>query len=301
MLQRHEWDKLGGLLFVARRLVEGMWAGRHAATRQGSGLEFHEYRSYVPGDVPGDIDWKLYGRTDRLFVRRYRQTTDLHAYVMVDCSASMDFAGLARRRGAVSKLDYATQLAAAIAFLTIRQADRAGLGLFSDRLHSHLPAVGTWSHLHRLCHELERAQAVKGEGDVHQSLLGAHALMRRRGVLVLISDLLDDAQPILDGLLRFRHDRFEVVVFQVLTPDELNLSAARGGMLRLVDAETGRRMRTDPRQIASSYNARIGEHLATLRRACLARGIDHNLLVTDQPCHAALRRYLSHRQATGAR
>ena len=334
-------------MFVARRRVEGLWSGRHVSLRYGAGQEFHDYRSYCPGDDTADIDWKLFGRTDRYFVRRQRQLTDLHAYLMLDGSASMDFAGLDGQARPIvdpdqpTKWRYGAELAAALAFLMVRQSDRAGLGLFDQRLKSHLPPGGTWAHLQSLCATLEasgprpggpgrwengtalnilrgdtetQSQGTKrghstfqrqgnverrpySDSGVGTSLAEAHALMHRRGLVVLISDLLDEPAGLFDGLSRFRHDRFDVIVFQVLTPQELDLRGLEGLHLKMVDAETGQRAPTDIGTIRRDYADRMAGHLGQLRRGCAARGIDYNLLTTDQPVATALRRYLVRRSA----
>ena len=298
-----DWHKLGGLMFVARRLVEGLLTGQHAALGLGPGVDFHDYRAYTPGDPLSDVDWKLYGRTDRFYLRRYRHLSELHAYLMLDCSASMHFSGLDRRgrplpaKQVSTKLSYGAALAAAIGFLTIRQADRAGVGLFSDRIIEHLPPGGTWAHLKRLCNVLENARPRQGQGRLKASLRQAHALMKRRGLLVIISDLLEDPDELLDGLSRFRHDRFEVIVFQTLSPQELDLSGLGRLSLEMVDSETHQRLRTDVDRTAKAYAERMQQHISQIRRGCLGQGIDFNLLCTDQPVTGALRRYLVKRSA----
>jgi uncharacterized protein (DUF58 family) len=301
MLDLSNWSQLGGLIFAARRLVEGLWAGRHPSIRQGSGLDFHDYRIYTPGDDPAQVDWKLFGRTDRYFVRRYQQQTDLNATILVDCSASMDFAKLdpAGRslRGAkvMSKLRCAQLLAAAIAFLTIRQGDRAGVGLFADKLIEHIPPASTWAHLKRLCSVLERAQP-RGQGDLGAALRQAHALRSRRGLLVILSDLLDEPQPFFDGLSRFRHDHFDVIVFQILSQQELRLAGIENARLQLIDSETKQRLPSDLRLVSDRYRQLMQDHLAALRRGCQARRVDHNLVLLDEPATAALRRYVQRRR-----
>jgi uncharacterized protein (DUF58 family) len=318
-LDPSQWSSLGGLMFVARRLVEGLWAGRHASPRRGHGLEFHDYRSYSPGDATSDIDWKVFGRTDRLYLKRYLQQTDLNVHILVDVSASMDFAGLDHRGVAIkgkdqpTKLRYAQLLAAALSFLIIRQGDRAGLGLYTDTIRQHLPPAGTWAHLMRLCSALEETQAdaVLGDsesttGQTGTALRQSHALLRHgrggarsRGLVVLISDLLDPPEPMLDGLDLLRHDQFDVILFGILTQQELDLAGMNDLRLLMVDAETHQRVGTDIGAVRRQYSQLMAEHLAQLSRACAARNIDYNLLTTDQPVIEALRRYLVRRSVMG--
>ncbi len=305
-----DWSQLGGLIFVARRLVEGLWAGRHASVSRGPGLEFHDYRAYVPGDALADLDWKVYGRTDRLYLRRHRQRTDLKLHLAVDASASMDFAGVFPDRQSrpdgdaqdapetqATKFRYAQSLAAALALLAIRQSDRVGLSVFSDRVLTHLPGGGAWPHLQRICAALEKAGTEPGEGGLAASLQQVHALLPQRSLLVLIGDLLDDPAALFEGLSRFRHDRREVIIFQVLHPQELTLAGLEGVRLRAIDSETGDRLTTDFSRVRKGYDAALQRHLHLIASGCAARGVDYNLLTTDMPIATALRRYLARRQA----
>ena len=289
MIGYEHWRQLGGLYFAARRAVEGLWAGRHVSSRLGSGLEFHDYRQYTPGDPLAHIDWKLFGRTDRHYIRRYEQLTDLNAYVMLDMSASMNFAG-SERRGSATKLTFASTLAASIAFLTVRQTDRVGLGLYADRLIHHLPPAGSMASLKRFCSiiEHEAMSPVQQPTDVGTSLIEAHALLKRRGLMVLIGDLLDDPAPMLDAMNRFLHDRFDIIVFQVLTPQEIDLEQINS---------TRSRLDTHVPSVKARYQDLITKHLQTIRSGCVARGVDYNLLTTDVSIVEALRRYLVKRTA----
>jgi uncharacterized protein (DUF58 family) len=292
---------LRGLVFTARRLVDGLYAGRHGSPRTGQGSDFHDYRAYCPGDDTSSVDWKLFGRTNRYYVRRHRHLSDLQVYLMVDCPASMDFAGLDGRGAPLqspdtpTKLSYAKTLAAAIAYLTVRQGDRVGVGLFTDKLDHHLPPGGTPAHLERLCVALEQAPPGPGQGDVNHALRQAHRLTRRRGLYVLVSDLLDEPGPLFDGLGLLRHDGSEVIVLQVLTPTELDLPALGGQRLRLIDAETHRSVTADVPTARRQYAQAVSEHLAILRRGCASQGVDYNLATTDTPATRSLRRYLVRR------
>jgi len=287
-------------MFTARTLVDGLYAGGHASPRHGPGIEFHDYRAYVPGDDPAAIDWKLYGRTDRYYLRRYQRYTDLRAHLLVDVSRSMDYP---RGRGVGrSKLAIARELAAAIAFLAVRQRDRVGLALAGDAtadpaLQAYLPPGGTWPHLMRLCQRLEAAEPASGPANLGAALRHLHALARRRGLVILLSDLLDDPAPLFDGLARLRHDRFEVIVFQVLTPTELDLGRLGASRLKLREMERVGEVATHVPSVQRRYARLMREHLDTVRRGCVGRGCDHVLVRTDRPVIESLARYLSGRAA----
>lgn len=304
-MESSSWSQLGGLMFVARRAVEGLWAGRHASPRLGSGQEFHDYRAYSPGDDVRDLDWKVLGRTDRLYLRRHQLLTDMQAYLMVDVSASMAFAGLDASGRAMecrpgllpSKLQYAEMLAAAIAFLTVRQSDRAGVGLMARGLSGHLPPAGSWSHLRQVISMLESATPAEGEGDLGAALRQAHRLLRRRGVVIVISDFLDEPEGVLDGLARLRHGKFDVIALQVLTRQELDLGGIEDLSMRLVDPETQRGPATRVGGVAEEYRRLMREHITRLSRRCGAMGVDYSLLTTDQSVTWALRRHLLRRSA----
>jgi len=287
-------------MFTAKTLVDGLYAGGHASPRHGPGIEFHDYRAYVPGDDPAAIDWKLYGRTDRYYLRRYQRYTDLRAHLLVDVSRSMDYPrgrGMGRR-----KLDVARELAAAIAFLAVRQRDRVGLALAGPALDGptlqhYLAPGGTWPHLMRVCQTLEAAEPAYGPADLGDALRHLHTLARRRGLVVLISDLLDEPAPLFDGLARLRHDRFEVIVFQVLAPAELDLGQLGARRLKLREMERVGEVATHVPAVQRRYAQLMREHLDTVRRGCAGRGCDHVLVRTDRPVVEALAQYLSGRAA----
>jgi len=293
--------RLQGLMFNARELVNGLYAGRHGSRRRGSGLEFHDYRAYCPGDEVAGIDWKLFGRTDRYYLRRHRQLTDQQVYIMVDRTASMNFPTPDLRNQATpapaTKLAHAKTLAAAIAMLTIGQNDRIGLGLFSNQLDHHVPMGSTWNHLQELCRVLEQSKPAASPGNLSTAIAQMLGLVRYRGLIVLIADLLDDPQPLLEGLNQLRHARFDVIVFQVLTTLELDLTPLGNQSLQVVDAETHQTLVINPSQMGPRYRCLMSKHLGAIRNTCGALGIDHNLVTTDQPAVDALRHYLTRRVA----
>ncbi len=296
---------LHGLVFAARRLVDGLHAGRHGSVRTGPGVEFYDYRAYCPGDEVSKIDWKLFGRTNRYYIRKHRQFTDLHVYLLVDCTASMDFAAINHGKGAtsgsepVTKIAYAKSLAAAIGYLTVRQHDRVGLGLCSNRLDHHTPPGGTWSHFQKICWTLEQANTASGPGDMSVGLRHTHSLMKRRGVIVLLSDLLEEPGPVLDAMKRLRHDRFEVIVFHLLTRSELDLGSLGDRRVKFVDAEIGHSVSTHVGQIRTRYRQLVTKHLTAIRQGCSRLGVDYSLVTTDRSAVLSLRRYLIRRAMLG--
>jgi len=327
LLTAGELARLGDLMFVARRLVEGLYAGRHASPRRGHSTEFYDFRGYVAGDEPRRVDWKLFGRTDRLYVRRYRHDAELTMHLAVDRSASMGFgaveAGGARRsRGAtwaeraggsmpVTKWDYARQVAAALAFLAVRQGDRVSLTLLGEQVEPIVGVGGTAEHLQRLVRGLETA-ACAGRLEVERAMrelagrvAGQRGAARRRGeaparnsrggrgLVILIGDLLDEATTWLEGIGGLAHQRLDVVVMQVLTPDELEVSGL--GSRRLVDMETGRSLRTYGAEVAGRYERALRDHLEALREGLTRMGADYQFWTTNRPPLEALRGYVARR------
>jgi uncharacterized protein (DUF58 family) len=304
MLPVTDWSKLGDLMFQARRLVDGLYAGRHLSPQPGPGIDFFDYRQYSSGDPIASVDWKLLGRTDRPYIRRYRRHTDMHVHLLVDVSASMRFARLEAGRGGddlPSKQQAAAALAAAIAMLAVRQADRVGMSLFGAGLTGHIPASGGWAHLQRVVHALEHAPQPQGAGDIGAAIRQCHALLRRRGLIIVISDLLDEPADLFDGMSRLRHDRFEVIAFQVLSPAELGLSGVGAQQsLKLIDQETQHAVHAQIGQVRQRYTQMIESHVAAIAAGCAARGADHHLVRTDRGVMAALRDYLVRRWASMA-
>lgn len=284
-----------GLMLTARRVLEGLYAGHHRSRHGGPDVDFHHYRAYCPGDEVAQIDWKLFGRTNRYYVRQQRRLSSLQVYVMVDRTASMNFAGAnssSQNRHEPTKLAHAKTVAAAIAMLSVRQGDQVGLGLFSSQIDRHIPMGGTWPHLNQICSALEQTEAAPGIGDMGDVLQQAHHLVRRRGLVVLIADLLDEPKPLMDGLSRLRHDRFDVIVIQVLTRQELDLSQMDRQRLQIVDAETRQSLATSPPLIWRRYNRLVSQHIAVIRQGCNRLGIDHHLVTTDLSAVEALRQIL---------
>ena len=298
LIDHEDWRQLGDLFIVAKRMVEGMHIGRHRSPRRGESTEFYDYKNYTPGDDLRRLDWKAFARTDRLFIRRFQHEADLSIHVIVDSSASMDFEGI--ERTTVSKWTYASQLAAALTYLAVRQSDRVGLSLIADECHATLPAMGTMQHMRQVVSLLE-SMSCAHETVPRRALSQAHQALRhhlpRRGVVVLISDLLGEPTDWLAGMEPLVHDRFDVMVLQVLHPEELDLSHSITGGARLVDAETDELIRVFGPAIHAGYRDRIRKHNERLQSGIVRLGLDYQLATTAQSPVETLRSILLRRSA----
>jgi uncharacterized protein (DUF58 family) len=272
----------------ARLVVEGFLTGLHRSPFHGFSVEFAEHRPYSPGDPIRHLDWKVFGKQDRYYIKRYHEETNLRAYMLVDQSASMGFA----RGGRPTKLEYASSLAAALAYLMLGQQDAVGLLLFAEKIERYVPPRSVRSHLHQLLAELGRARPQNGT-HVAPCLTSLAESIKRRGLVMVFSDLLDDPDEVLAGLKAFRHRRHEVVVFHVLDPDERKFPFHEP--VEIEDMESRERLITHGWEVAREYRLRIEEWCARLQRECRERLIDYVPLDTATPFDVALIRYLEKR------
>lgn len=289
-LNPQDLARLRHVMFAARRPVEGRFAGRHASPQFGRGIEFSDYRLYMPGDEIADIDWKIYGRTDRLYVKRFEHQSEMNVHLMLDASASMAYG-----QPDQTKYDHAARLAAAIALLVIQQQDRVGFAIARRGLQYTRQPRTSYGHLIGILTDMELAEPT-GEAGLATALTRYANRAGRRGVLILLSDLLDDAQPILDALSRYTARGIEVIVFHVLHADELHLPPDLHDAA-LTDSETGQRLTVNVDDIRADYQRRLQRFLDGWAHALRARGIDHNLASTATEYHAILQRYLFTRAA----
>lgn len=270
-------DRMPDLHVIALALVDGLRQGRHATPQRGGSTEFFDYRMYVPGDDGRRVDWKLFGKTDRLYLRRHRRFADLTVQIIVDCSTSMEFASA----GGVSKYRYASMLAAALAMVTVRQGDRAALALAREQIAAALPAGGTLEHLHRVIHLLEDTTP-GGPTGLPDCLVQAQQLIPGRRVVVIISDFLVDLEPLRRSLHPIAHQGCDVAAIQLLTPEELSLKGLGGG--RFIDDETGLSVRSHAPSVVRDYERLIREHIDSLRSAFRSRGMGfHSARTTHSP------------------
>jgi uncharacterized protein (DUF58 family) len=285
--------KLNSMELRARAIVEGHYSGQHRSPYRGASVEFADHREYSHGDELRHLDWKVYARTDRFFIKEYDAETNLSVHLLLDASRSMDFA-----TGALTKLDYARSLCAGLAYLAVRQRDAAGLVTFDLQVRERLPALTKRAHLQRLFDTLDGVTP-GGETNIATVLEQIAATVTRRGVIVLVSDLLDEPESVLRALGYFRHRGHDVLVLHVMDPGELRFDF-RGPTL-FQDIESGERMLSDGGEVRGEYLAALRGFLVELQDGCRHRSIDYALMDTSQPFDRALTAYLAHRQAAVGR
>src|SRR5579862_8819590 len=267
--------RLGTLELKARTIVEGLLSGLHRSPFKGFSVEFAEYRQYIPGDDLATIDWKVYARSDRYYVKKFEEETNLDCHLMVDVSASMSYGS-----HAFTKLEYASCLAGALAYLMNRQRDAVGLVGFDDRIVSMLPASARPGHLRSVLLTLEQFKPGQ-RTDVAKPLHQLADTLSKRGMVIVMSDLLDDPEAVIRGLKHFQFRGTDVVVFHVLDPDELDFPFDRA--TRFEDLETNEEVMAVPETVREQYLAEIGALIERYRRELGASGIDYHLLSTRQP------------------
>ena len=294
LLDPLEVSALGGLELVAEGVVEGFLSGLHRSPFRGFSVEFAEHRPYQPGDELRYLDWKVVGRRDRLYVKQYVEETNLRATLVLDVSRSMAWSGDPEHR--LSKFDYATRLAASLALVLIRQRDATGLIGFDDEVRCAIAPrarPGQWHVLVRALLDL-----APGGGTAAEQALGrVTGLLRRRGLVVFISDLLVDRDLVLLALRYLRHRGHQVVVFHLMDPAELDLVAA--GQARFVDPETHEGVIASPRDLRRDYRATVDRVVAAWRRELRSGGIAYHHVSTATPFGHALRRAAAGRARLG--
>lgn len=288
-------SRLANMELRARLIVEGFIAGLHRSPYHGFSVEFAEYRQYNAGESTKNIDWKIYAKTDRYYLKIFEDETNLRGTLLLDRSASMDFSGGASA-GGVTKLRYGAMLCAALSYLMIKQRDAAGLAVFDDRLGEIVPHRSARRHLFRLLQVLENVTP-GGMTGISRALHDMAERIHRRGLVVLVSDLIDEPEDVINGLKHFRHRGHELVVFHLLDPVELSLDY--GGEVTFVDRETGEKLRAQPWFVRKEYRRNVAEWTSYLERRCVENAIDYNLITTATPFDEALVSYLGKRGRMG--
>jgi uncharacterized protein (DUF58 family) len=281
--------QLANMELRARLVVEGFITGLHRSPYHGFSVEFTEHRQYMPGDEIKHIDWKAYGKTDRFYIKQFEEETNLKSYLIVDASRSMDYAS----KGNIKKFEYASYIAAALAYLMIEQRDAVGLTLFDEGVRLLLPPRATRSYLKVILKELELARPAKKTGTAASLHLIAEQ-MKRRGLVIILSDLFDQPESVMTALKHFRHKGNEVVMMHVLDP--LERSFAFGGDAIFKDLETQEELMTQPWHIQKAYQQSMQEFLDFYKRRCRDNNIDYVLLDTSTSFDKALFEYLNKRK-----
>ena len=290
-LAPEQLHRLGRLDLIARRVVEGFLVGLHRSPYHGFSVEFAEYRQYIPGEPVTDLDWRIYAKTDRHYLKVFAEETNLRATLMVDCSASMNFSG---GPDGLTKAGYARMLAAALAYMLLRQNDAVWLELFDDAPLVAVPARTVGRQFFQILKQLDDMPAGKGT-NLGPVLHSVAERVRRRGLVALFSDLMDDPEAVVSGLKHFRHRGHEVMVFQILDPREIDLEFSGETEFTAMESP-GESMRVEPAHVRSAYRRRFESWRRDLRRACRRHRIDLVELTTDTPFDRALLAYLGKRR-----
>ena len=280
--------RLGTLELKARTIVEGFLSGLHRSPFKGFSVEFAEYRQYMPGDDLSTIDWKVYARSDRYYVKKFEEETNLECHLLIDVSGSMGYGG---HRG-MTKFEYGACLAASLAYLMNRQRDAVGLMAFDETIVSMLPSSSRTGQLRAVLLTLDRLKTGR-ETNVSKPLHQLADSLGKRGMVVLISDLLDDPESVIRGLKHFHFRGTDVIVFHILDPDEINFPFERA--TRFEDLETTEEVMAVPGAVRDHYVREMGSLIERYRRELGASGIDYQLLTTNHPLELALMSYLSRR------
>lgn len=282
-------SKLSTLLLRARYVVEGLLSGVHTSPYKGFSVEFSEHRQYVPGDEIRHIDWKAYAKFDRYYIKEYEEETNLRCYLLIDASASMNY-----RSNGVSKFDYACYLAAALAYIMLNQQDLVGLVTFSDGIRQQLPPRSSPGHLRAVLDRLEQT-APTGDTNLGRTLHHVASQLKRRGLVIVLSDLLDEPLEVVQGLRHLRYQKHEVLVFHVLDDDEITFPFTQ--LTQFEDLEDETRVITDPRAIAADYQEQMQQFIKEYETMCRRQSIDYTLVNTTTPLDKGLLKYLAWRGA----
>jgi uncharacterized protein (DUF58 family) len=279
--------RLGKLNLIARTAMEGFITGLHRSPHHGFSVEFSEHREYVSGDDLRHLDWVALARTDRYYIKRYEQETNLRAHILLDASGSMAYGS-----GGMTKFEYGCRLASLIAYLMVRQQDVVGLVIFDKAIRRHIPPGGTATHLNRLFTSLE--DIVPGDVTaVGRTFHDMAEKIARRGLIVIISDLYDEPLEVVRALRHFRHNKHQVIVFHVFDQAELDLPFNK--LVTFVDMETQEKLQIDPKFIRDEYRRQIDDFIGRYRRDCSDSSIEYIMTSTATPYDVTLRSFLASR------
>ena len=283
-------QRMGDLELIAREVVEGLRVGSHRSPLRGFSTEFAHHRQYSPGDEIRDIDWRVFGRTDRYYTKLYEAETNFDCTILIDASASMGYGS-----GKVNKLEYAKFLAASLAYVVLKQRDSVGLSVFDSEMREYLPprsAMGVILQIDQLLRDIKPTPKTSIAKQLHDIAL----MMKRRSFVILISDLFSDVDDILAGLDHLRHDGHNVVVMHTLDPYEIEFPFK--GTWQFDGLEGEEPLTTQPERIRDNYLASFGEYLEALKAGCVASHIDYTTVDTSRPLDGLLSEFFHLRQST---
>ena len=278
-------QKISNLQILARQVVEGFCTGLHRSPHKGYSVEFRQHRQYVHGDEIRHLDWKVFGKSDRFYIREYEEETNLRANLILDCSGSMGYAS-----DEISKHHYAVRLAACLSYLMMNQADGVGLVTFDKKIRDYIPPRTTPKHLKILLDKLEKSK-VGGETELGKVFSDLVPKLHRRGLIIIISDCFCDVQGILKSMAHFRHAHHEIIIFQIWDRAELDFPFDR--WTKFESLENDSHQLIDPAHVKASYMKRLDEFREQLKKGCHRHKVDLVPLVTDEPYADALAKYLT--------
>ncbi|QDT33826.1 DUF58 domain-containing protein [Thalassoglobus polymorphus] len=292
VLTPHDIGKFTNLQVFAKQVVEGFCSGLHRSPHKGFSVEFKEHRSYVPGDDIRSIDWKLFGKTDRLYIREYEEETNLRCTILLDSSGSMGYTGT--RSHGLTKHAYAVRTAACLTYLMLQQQDSVGLVTFDKKVRRYIPPRARPKHLQAILGELEK-QNPKHETELGSVFHEMVAKLHRRGLLMIISDLFGDVDQLMKSLAHFRHANHEIVIFQIWDPDELDFPFRQWTQFASLEAADNRHL-VDPAQLRNAYLEKLNQFREQLANGCNRHRISLVPMTTDQPFADSLAAYLALRR-----
>ncbi len=281
--------RINKLEMRARAVVEGVVSGMHKSPHRGSSVEFAQHRDYVPGDEIRHIDWKVYARSDRYQIKQFEEETNLKATLVLDCSASMDYKGV---KSQLSKREYASVIAAAITSLLLKQRDSVGLAMFDSGVRQFIPPASTSAHMRLILETLGKSES-QPKTDLSETFHDLAERIRRRGMLIILSDLFGDPEEILRGLQHFRHRKHEAVVFHILDRDELAFPFKDTSLFEGMEGEES--LMAEPNALRKGYLEAFEAFLDRMKRGCRELDMDYHIFPTDEPIDVALSNYLARR------
>ena len=274
-LKPEDINKLRNYEFGAKALVEGYLSGRHRSKQRGSSTEFHEYRQYTPGDDPAMVDWRVFARSDRHYLKTFEQETNMECTIFVDSSASMGY----KEKAKLTKLEYASFFAACLAWLVISKNDQVGLQIFDKGIRHHLPPASTKKHLHTILNLLENNTA-GSETSLAESLKRAHPLIKNKGTIVILSDFFDNPKEIFQALNPYIHRGFRIHLFHILDPGEIKITDH--GLTRFNDMESNESLTVHTTNIKQAWEQELGLHTQALRSLAASRKVDYTFSSTTE-------------------